>query len=231
MEVRLLRADEVELRVQTVKENGFSLLLYKDARCDMRILDETFGIGNWQRHHEVINDNLFCNVGVRFERENGFGEWVWKQDVGTESFTEKQKGEASDSFKRACFNWGIGRELYTAPSIWINNEGDVKNYKDKLSVSTSFKVSEIDYNDSREINHLVIVDNKGKERYRLGSYKPQTTQPKAAQQQQAPPQQPTPGVVKFFCSEDGVEITERIAKYSTEKYGRALCMDCQKKAK
>src|SRR5690554_1395175 len=119
MNIRTLRADEIECRVQIVKENGCSLLLYKDARVDMNILDETFGVENWQRHHEIVNGNLFCNVGVRFSRENNYGEWVWKQDVGTESNTEKEKGQASDSFKRACFNWGIGRELYTAPFIWV----------------------------------------------------------------------------------------------------------------
>lgn len=165
MEIRLLRADEIECRVGTFKDGkGLSLLLYKDARVDMNILDETFGSDNWQRNHEVINGNLFCNVGVRFERENGFGEWVWKQDVGIESYAEKEKGQASDSFKRACFNWGIGRELYTAPFIWIN---ETNKY-------TKFKVKEIGYNDNREINHLVIIDDKGKERFRLGQHKSST---------------------------------------------------------
>lgn len=118
---RYLRADEVEARISIVKDNGLSLLLYKDARCDMNILDETVGLERWQRLHELIDGQLFCNVGIWFDRRNdGYGEWVWKQDVGTESFAEKEKGRASDSFKRACFNWGIGRELYTAPFIWIS---------------------------------------------------------------------------------------------------------------
>ena len=165
MDIRLLKASEIDVRVQTVKENGFSLLLYKDARVDMAILDEVFGAYGWQRKHEVINGNLFCTVSI-YDKETN--QWIDKQDVGTESYTEKEKGQASDSFKRACFNVGIGRELYTAPFIWINNNGDIKEYKGKLSVSTSFKVSEIGYNDDREITTLVIIDNKGKERYRLG---------------------------------------------------------------
>ena len=160
MSVRLLRADEIECRVGTFKDGkGLSLLLYKDARVDMNILDETFGIENWQRNHEVINGNLFCNVGVKVNEE-----WTWKQDVGTESNAEKEKGQASDAFKRACFNWGIGRELYTAPFIWIV---ETNKY-------TKFKVTEIGYNDNREINQLVIADDKGKERYRLGSRGPVT---------------------------------------------------------
>lgn len=113
---RDLRADEIDCRVATVKENGVSILLYKDARCDMNILDEALGITNWKRHHEVINGNLFCTVEVWDEDKK---EWISKQDVGTESYAEKEKGQASDSFKRACFNLGIGRELYTAPFIWI----------------------------------------------------------------------------------------------------------------
>lgn len=147
---RALRADEIDVRVSIAKDNGMGLLLYKDARCDMNILDETFGADNWQRSHELINGNLFCNVGVRFLSEQGYERWVWKQDVGTESYTEKEKGQASDSFKRACFNWGIGRELYTAPFIWI--EGCTKYDK--------FKVKEISYTADRKINKLIIIKVK-----------------------------------------------------------------------
>lgn len=166
MNIRTLKADEIECRVQSVKENGFSLLLYKDARVDMAILDEVFGIYGWKRKHEVIGDRLYCTVSIYDMTTN---QWIDKQDVGTESYTEKEKGQASDSFKRACFNIGIGRELYTAPFIWITPQGDIKENKGKFSVSSSFKVKEIDYNDNREISHLVIVDNKGRERFKLGS--------------------------------------------------------------
>lgn len=166
MNIRTLRADEIECRVQQVKEKGCILLLYKDARCDMRILDETFGITGWQRTHEVINGNLFCNVDI-WDSEKKV--WIRKQDVGTESNTEKQKGEASDSFKRACFNIGIGRELYTSPFIWINlqaGETYSKNGKVALDSKVKFEVSEISYNENREINKLIIVDSNGKERFK-----------------------------------------------------------------
>ena len=121
---RDLRADEIDCRVQMVKENGISLLLYKDARVDMNILDETVGNENWQRDHFECKGNLFCKVGIRIvpDGEDMPPYWVWKADCGTESRTEAQKGEASDSFKRAGFSWGIGRELYTAPFIWIPKE-------------------------------------------------------------------------------------------------------------
>lgn len=136
---RPLTSEEIDCRVATCKENGVSLLLYKDARVDQNILDETFGIFGWQRSHQLIDGNLYCTVSIR---NPDTGEWVHKQDVGKESNAEKEKGQASDSFKRACFNLGIGRELYTAPFIWIpkewvtikeDNKGKYTTY-DKFSV-------------------------------------------------------------------------------------------------
>lgn len=116
MKFRDLTPDEIECRIGMVKPNGISLLLYKDARCDMNILDETVGEMNWQREHKEYKGNLFCGISIYDEDKQA---WVTKFDCGTESNTEKEKGEASDSFKRAGFNWGIGRELYTSPFIWI----------------------------------------------------------------------------------------------------------------
>jgi hypothetical protein len=115
---RDLKAEEIECRVSTVNDKGCTLLLYKDARVDMNILDETVGAENWQREHYECKGNLFCRVGIKTAEG-----WVYKSDCGVESNTEAQKGEASDSFKRACFNWGIGRELYTSPFIWVSADG------------------------------------------------------------------------------------------------------------
>lgn len=167
MEIRLLKASEIECRVGTMKSDGCSLLLYKDARVDMRLLDETYGAMNWKRSHEVIDGNLYCTISVWDEAKK---EWVSKQDVGTESMTEKEKGQASDSFKRAGFNWNIGRELYTAPFIWIKLEAsEVSNKNGKPSTYTKFAVKEIGYNEHREVNKLVIADEKGRVRYSFGS--------------------------------------------------------------
>ena len=150
MKFRKLRADEVEARVAQVKNNGFSLLLYKDARVDQNILDETVGAENWERKHEMIGGNLYCTVSIWNEAR---GAWVSKQDVGTESKTEAEKGQASDSFKRACFNWGIGRELYTAPFIWIN-------VADGIDQRSRFEVQNIGYDDDGNINKLTIAEQK-----------------------------------------------------------------------
>lgn len=160
MVFRRLRADEIDARVATVSEKGCSLLLYKDARVDQNILDETFGQFNWKRSHQLIGDRLYCTVEIR---DPETGEWIAKQDVGTESFTEPEKGQASDSFKRACFNWGIGRELYTAPFVWVPaDKCTVKAGKNgKPAVYDRFKVTEISYTDAGIIDHLVVI-NTGK---------------------------------------------------------------------
>lgn len=152
MEFRTLTADEIEVRVGQCKEKGCSVLLYKDARCDMAILDETVGAGFWQRRHYDCKGNLFCSVGIKIANE-----WIWKDDCGAESNTEKEKGEASDSFKRACVNWGIGRELYTAPFLWFKAE-DVQMYQKngRLITDDRFRVMEIRYNDRRQIEFLTI---------------------------------------------------------------------------
>ena len=171
MKIRTLRPSEIECRVQQVKSNGCVLLLYKDARCDMRILDEVFGIDGWEREHQVVNGNLYCTVRIWSEKRQ---QWISKQDVGTESNTEKQKGEASDSFKRACFNIGIGRELYSAPFVWINldkSEVQEENRRYKLDYKVKFEVKEIEYNEDREISKLVIIDQNGKERFSYGNTK------------------------------------------------------------
>lgn len=154
--MRLLTAREIECRVQQAKGSGVSLLLYKDARCDMAILDEEFGADRWQRKHELIDGKLYCSVGIKYGDE-----WVWKQDVGTESNTEKEKGQASDSFKRACFNVGIGRELYTAPFIWIPAaKCDIAQNNGRWICNTRFSVASVEYNEYREIVSLTICDEK-----------------------------------------------------------------------
>lgn len=170
-EIRLLKHNEIEVRVQQVNSKGYMLLLYKDARVDMKILDELYGPTGWQRTHQLIGDRLYCTIEI-WDSEKGC--WVAKQDVGTESNTEKEKGQASDSFKRAGTNVGIGRELYTAPSIWVWDKNDIEEFtqngktKYKLNYKISFNVKEISYNEeNREITHLVIVDNNGKIKFQF----------------------------------------------------------------
>jgi len=160
--IRLLRADEIECRVSTISEKGVSLLLYKDARVDQRILDETFTPLGWQRAHQSIDGNLYCTVSIWDDAKR---QWISKQDVGTMSYTEKEKSQASDSFKRACFNIGIGRELYTAPDfIWVTAD-KVKIQKkgeNKFVTYDRFHVQNIEYNDQREISALVIANSWNK---------------------------------------------------------------------
>ena len=164
---RELRADEIECRIAVVKEGkGMSLLLYKDARCDMNILDETVGAFNWQRQH--TRDNANCIVSIWDEEH---GRWVSKEDVGTESNTEAAKGLASDSFKRACFNWGIGRELYTAPFIWITAD----KYESKYD---KFRVNTIVLEDHKIRGLSIINMNTGKVVYTYGKASSDQEKPK-----------------------------------------------------
>lgn len=171
MEFRTLKANEIDCRIQSLNEKngnvGAVVLLYKDARVDMRLLDEVVGAMNWKREHTIIGDRLYCTVSIYNEQT---GEWVGKSDVGTESNTEKEKGQASDSFKRACFNWGIGRELYSAPFTYINlQSGEWYKGKDgKPKSYAKFTVKEIEYDENRNISKLIIVDSKGAVRYTMG---------------------------------------------------------------
>ena len=157
--VRLLHADEIECRVSSVNEKGLSLLLYKDARVDQKILDETFGAFGWKRSHQCIDGNLYCTVEI-LDRQTG--EWIAKQDVGTTGYTEKEKSQASDSFKRACFNWGIGRELYSAPFIWVPaSKVQVQKKNDRYYCNENFHVAVITYSGEREITGLSITNDRG----------------------------------------------------------------------
>ena len=158
--IRLLRAEEIECRIATINEKGLSLLLFKDARVDQKLLDETFTPFGWKRSHQVIDGNLYCTVEV-WDREKN--QWIGKQDVGTMSYTEKEKGQASDSFNRACFNWGIGRELYTAPFIWIPAERvniQKKEREQKFYTYDRFHVWSISYDEEGKINAVMIVNQK-----------------------------------------------------------------------
>lgn len=157
IEFRKLKADEIDCRVGQMKSNGLTVLLYKDARCDMNILDETVGPLNWKREHTRDNKNCIVSIWDTEKKE-----WVSKEDTGTESNTEAEKGLASDSFKRACVNWGIGRELYTAPFIWIKRE-DYEVFKDakgKERLKDSFSVAKLTYKKNGDIDGLAIRNNK-----------------------------------------------------------------------
>lgn len=161
-QIRLLEASEIDVRVATINEKGATLLLYKDARCDMNILDETFGAMNWMRSH--TRDNANCVVSIWDDEKK---QWVSKEDTGTESFTEKEKGLASDSFKRACFNWGIGRELYTAPFIYVPADKITLAQKNgKYMTYDKFRVDAIKYDEAtRRITGLSIKNQKNERVY------------------------------------------------------------------
>ena len=159
---------EIDFRVQSVNKGGYATILaYKDARVDMKRLDDVYGVEGWQKKYELIDNHLFCSVGIYSEN---FGQWIWKQDVGTESNTEKEKGEASDAFKRACFNLGIGRELYEYPLIQIqlnDTEFDKATGKPTWSFKLKSWVWFSQFTDGK-LTYLGCKDNNGKVRFQFG---------------------------------------------------------------
>ena len=155
LQFRKLKPSEIEVRIGSTTKKTFSLLLYKDARVDMALLDEVVGVGNWQREHKILGNDIYCRVGIW---DNDKSCWVWKEDAGSSGSIEVEKSKASDSFKRACVNLGIGRELYTSPEIkiWKTDEND-DSYK-----YNHYVVKEIDYKDN-EISKLIICEEKSGE--------------------------------------------------------------------
>lgn len=218
---RDLRADEIDVRVQQAKESGAGLLLYKDARCDMNVLDETVGAANWQREHYECKGNLFCRVGICVETKKGeniFPEWVWKSDCGTESNTEAQKGEASDSFKRACFNWGIGRELYTSPFIWVKPENC--NLKEKKDARGNITYSCYD----KFIVKSITIENKQITALEIFNDTKKCVAFTFGKTNNAPGPKPTPET--FICKDCGKTVDPGMAQRTQNAFGVVLCKDC-----
>jgi hypothetical protein len=219
---RKLKADEIECRIQAVKPNGASLLLYKTARVDRAILTEMYG-NLWQNDFKVIDGKMYGGIGI-YDKE--LNQWLWRWDCGTESNTEAEKGQASDCFKRAGFKWGIGIELYSAPFIWINGDGEQLK-------KTKFHVSEIDYSENGDISKLTIVDDKESVVFKIGkkitsAQKPTPKAESVEDYNKKIDEQLGIEQSKLTCSDCGAEITEKVANYSHSAYGKALCFKCQK---
>ena len=202
MKFRLLRADEIDVRISICNQYGVGLLLYKDARCDQNILDETVGSHNWQRRH--TRDNANCIVSIWDESKK---QWIEKEDTGTESFTEKEKGLASDSFKRACFNWGIGRELYTAPDMFVLSK-DLKTLKQdngRWTCRDRFKVTDIQYI-QRNICYVKILNEKTGKEIEFGT--PKTEQQKQDEIAGQFIDQVKINALLSRCKNDGIDVVK-----------------------
>ena len=152
---RALRADEIEIKVKKITGKGIIALLYKTASVDMDILDETYGAENWQTDYKEIKGNLYCGIAVNNN---------WKWDCGIESREDEEgnqkKGEASDAFKRAGFRWGIGRELYSSPFIFIGADkcSITKNKAGNDACYDEFAVEKILYDDNRKISAISVIN-------------------------------------------------------------------------
>lgn len=212
---RLLAANEIECRISEISKDGkyVNLLLYKTARTDAALLDETVGKFGWQNTYTLLDGKMYCGIGIKDDN----GEWIWKYNTGTESNMEGQKGEASDAMKRAGFVWGIGTELYSAPGIRIfSDKVNIKEYNGKYRCYDRFSVRSIGYDDNENISELVIWnDTQNKECIRWSK--------------KAPP---------LICADCGAEINDTIdndgnplsakdmAAKSKGIYGVQLCRNC-----
>lgn len=198
LKFRDLREDEIECRVAQISKNsdkspkGLSLLLYKDARVDMNILDETVGAMNWERSHCELKNNIYCGISI-WDTDKHM--WVTKWDCGKESNTEAEKGESSDSFKRSGFAWGIGRELYTAPFIWVSaDKTDIyRTQRGVLKCRDEFSVSDITIKDKKIVG-LQIVNKQGNVVYTMGKTE---NKPKAESKKEDKPKNDDPMAIKF----------------------------------
>lgn len=220
--IRLLTENDVELRIQKITETKkgvfVTLLVYKDARTDMDILDETFGPMNWQRKHRLIGNAMYCAISVWDDEKK---QWVEKEDAGKESYSESEKGQASDSFKRSGVNWGIGRELYNAPKIRIKLEdGEFIKEGNTIKCFKNFSVKSMIYDkENSQYTEFTVVDEDGNERFSLkkSTVKQNVTNNRKKEE----------GVA--VCSSCGNTITdERVVQYSVRFYNQPLCRDCQK---
>ena len=151
--IRTLRAEEIEVRTQSVKNNKANMLLYINSRSATDLLDETYGMENWMIEYKDVAGQIYGRLSV-YDTETD--RWVVREDTGSESNVEAEKGLASDILKRCIVRLGV-TELYSSPKIQWEDDG---------YGNTGYKVSEIEYDDRRNITHLVIVNRFGKEQFR-----------------------------------------------------------------
>lgn len=232
---RLLKPSEIEVRVQTIKENGVSALLYKTARTDYQLLDEEIGMMNWANDYKTIDGKMYCGIGIK---DTHTDEWVWKWNCGTESNQDAEKGQASDAMKRAGFAWGIGTELYSSPFIWIPEEKcsikkiKLSNGNEKLICNDKFKVTNIEYDDDENIKALVISNERTLVTvFSYGASNYTNPLPEARKTAAESKEVANDGTFTPTCKQCGKEITVRVHDFAVKKFGAPYCMECQDKIK
>jgi hypothetical protein len=68
---------DIDFRIQSINKHGYATILaYKDARVDMKRLDEVCEF-NWQKDYKLIDGRLYCGIGIKNNDE-----WIWRWDVG-----------------------------------------------------------------------------------------------------------------------------------------------------
>lgn len=241
---RLLNADEIECRISEINKGGkfLNLLLYKTARTDAALLDETFGPFEWQCDYKVIDGKMYCGIGV-----NKGDEWVWKWNCGTESNTEAEKGQASDALKRAGFVWGLGTELYSSPRITVfPDKCDMKEIGGKWRCYDSFSVKLIEYDEKQNIKSLIIFNDSKRcvaFKWGMANDTPQEEKPptEGCKSKKSEDDVPAPQADGYWvCEKCKKPVTrvqgnggafippKEVVKISYKRTGHVFCADCVK---
>lgn len=194
----LLSPKDIEVRMgNKIKDsNDVNLLLYQDARKTVDYLNEVVGSFNWQIKYEQIGDQIYGTLSIWDEIKQ---QWISKSDTGDKSNISEDKGQSSDILKRCAVRWGYATELYTAPKITVPNDG----YN-----CSGYKVTEIDYNENREIIHLVICNRFGKEMYRWDIGNKQISQPTSTEEKNDKPVSNLDTLI-FFCKQTKTTDNEK----------------------
>ena len=160
LEFRDLRPEELEVRVGNTLKNqkgetyAFQVMIYKTARADMQVLDETLGVFGWKNNYYQVKNTMVCSISIWDSEKQ---QWINKDNGGDDDFnTEQIKAELSDSMKRAGFNVGIGRKLYTLNKLYMVIEISEEN-----TTKSRYAVQDIEY-DKLGITHIVIINTKTK---------------------------------------------------------------------
>ena len=218
----LMRPQDIEIRPATVKDGKATLLLYQDARNTMDALDRNFGEFGWQMTYKDVGGQIYGCLSI-FDIERGV--WITKEDTGDESNISAQKGQSSDILKRCAVRFGYGRELYSAPRIIVED--------DKYG-NTGYKVTDIQYNDSREIIALSIANRFGKNVFNWKLTDP-VTQPQQQQQVETDEQRRLRQLAEWFKGkqkEEGID-KDQLIEFKDEYKRRAKDFkyrnyDCEK---
>lgn len=123
--------EDLEWRLQNTIEDKMRGMAvpYVTNRAIQNRLDEVCGPENWYNdfkpwHTNGKKESQLCGIAIYFEGRGFITKW----DGAEDSDIEPVKGGLSDSMKRAAYQWGIGRVLYSLDTVWVDIERRGRSY-------------------------------------------------------------------------------------------------------